>query len=338
MKLLIVTQALDLDDPVLSAYHGWVAELARHADSVEAICLKEGRHALPENVQVHSLGKERGTKMPFVYAFRFLKLVWTLRTRYDVVFVHMNQEYLLIAGWLWKALHKRAYLWRNHYAGSFLTDIAAFFCEKVFCTSTHSYTAKYAKTVLMPVGVDTERFFPDESVARVPRSILFFARMSPSKRPSVLIDALSALHARGVSFTASFVGSPLAKDADFYNALRERVTRAGLDTVITFSPGVPNEQAPALYRSHDIFVNASPSGMLDKMIFEAAASGCLVLAASEDFMRATSATYSFSDVGMLTERLVEALGGDISRAPLAHVVARNSLQELGTKLAGAMLS
>ena len=72
----------------------------------------------------------------------------------------MNQEYVLIAGWLWKLLGKRTYLWRNHYAGSWLTDVAAVFCTKVFCTSKHSYTVKYKKTVLMPVGVDTERFTP----------------------------------------------------------------------------------------------------------------------------------------------------------------------------------
>ncbi|MSU74856.1 hypothetical protein EXS57_03740, partial [Candidatus Kaiserbacteria bacterium] len=155
MKLLIVTQALDQDDVILSVYHNWVDELARHFERIEVICLKEGRHELPANVRVHSLGKERGAVMRGIYVWRFLSLAWRFRTEYNAVFVHMNQEYILIAGWLWKLLGKPIYLWRNHYAGSWFTDVAAAFCTKIFCTSKHSYTAKYKKTVLMPVGVDT---------------------------------------------------------------------------------------------------------------------------------------------------------------------------------------
>src|SRR6185503_16028275 len=143
MKLFVITQALDLDDPVLSAYHGWVVELAKHVESIEAVCLQEGRHELPANVRVHSLGKERGEVGAIAYGLRFIQIAWSLRRNYDVVFVHMNQEYLLIAGWLWKLLGKRIYIWRNHYAGSWATDFAALFCTKLFCTSPSSYTAKY---------------------------------------------------------------------------------------------------------------------------------------------------------------------------------------------------
>ncbi len=100
MKLLFVLQGLDLDDPTLSVFHGWVAALAQRSESVIAICLKEGRHDLPENVQVYSLGKEKGSMPTFVYAVRFKWLAWKLRHEYDHVFVHMNQEYILVAGWL----------------------------------------------------------------------------------------------------------------------------------------------------------------------------------------------------------------------------------------------
>ena len=282
MRLLFVTQAIDLDEPVLSTYHDWVAMLAGQVEQVEAVCLKEGRHILPANVRVHSLGKEAGRKSPFLYALRFFHLSWKLRGEYDAVFVHMNQEYILISGLLWKLLGKRVYLWRNHYAGSWLTDIAAMFCTKVFCTSKHSYTARLKKTVLMPVGVDTDRFVP--AVAKpAPRSILFFARMAPSKRPDLLIDALGLLAHRGVTFTASFVGSPLSKDEAYYAGLKEQVRSLGLSDRVMFHPGVSNEEAPRIFHEYELFVNCSPSGMFDKMLFEAAASGCLVLAQSADF-------------------------------------------------------
>lgn len=289
MKLLFVTQKMDRNDSVLGAYHGWVAELARRVESVIVICLYEGEHQLPENVTVHSLGKESGEASPLIYAARFLRLAWELREQYDRVFVHMNQEYILIAGPLWKLLGKPVYMWRNHYAGTFLTDIAAAFCTKVFCTSKHSYTAKYRKTVFMPVGIDISRFAIRSSEAREPRSVLFLARISPAKRPDVFIEALGLLIARGVSFIASVYGSPAPEDERYYESLKQRVDALGLHGRVRFHPAVPNHATPPVYRAHEIFVNCSRSGMFDKTLFEAAASGCAVIAASEDWKEAVDA-------------------------------------------------
>src|SRR5438132_11490619 len=102
MRLLLTTQALDENDPSFSFAVGWVREFAKHYEHIDVVCLKEGAHTLPENVAVHSLGKERGTRWRISYALRFLILAWKLRNEYDAVFVHMNQDYVLIAGILWE--------------------------------------------------------------------------------------------------------------------------------------------------------------------------------------------------------------------------------------------
>ncbi len=336
MKLLIVTQAVDTEDPVLGFFVRWIGEFAKHVERIEVICLREGEHDLPVNVRVHSLGKIEGSRQKAVgsrirYTFRFLSLVWRLRHNYDAVLVHMNEEYILIAGWLWKLLGKRVYLWRNHYAGSWLTDSAAAFCTKVFCTSKHSYTARYTKTVLMPVGVDTERFYPDARIVREPHSILFLSRMSPSKRPEMLIDALAELAREGQIFTASFVGSPLPRDEAYYEGLKEKVRSLSLADHISFYPGIPNSQTPYLYRTHEIFVNASPSGMLDKTLFEAAACGCRVLAASKDFADIVGGEASFSDVHELAELLGPTLVGRAAGRQ-TKFVEYNSLTALAERL------
>ncbi len=342
MNILFITQALDLDDTVLSTYHGWAAELAEHVEHMQAVCLKEGRHMLPANVQVHSLGKEKSRTSAMRYALRFLWLSWKLRHEYDAVFVHMNQEYILISGWLWKLLGKRVYLWRNHYAGSFLTDCAAAFCDKVFCTSVHSYTARYAKTVLMPVGIDVERFMAPTQVLRTPRSILFFARMAPSKRPEVLIEALTLLYEKGVEFTASFYGSPLPEDTHYYEGLKRMTEERGLSDSVSFFPGVANEHAPQVFQSHDIFVNCSPSGMFDKMIFEAAASGCMVLAVSEDFGNLFGMQYRFEATPLvLADRLEEMLNISVEERinfslKIQNIVVKQALPRLAIRLVETM--
>lgn len=338
MKLLIVTQAVDSEDQVLGFFVRWIEELAKRVKDVEVICLKEGKHALSENVRVHSLKKERGAPRyarRLVYAFRFWRLSWRLRNDYDAVFVHMNQEYILLAGPFWKMLGKRIYLWRNHYAGSLLTDVAAAFCTKVFCTSKHSYTAKYKKTVLMPVGVDTDRFSAGAHIVRKPHSILFLSRISPSKRPEMLIDALALLAVKSQTFNAIFVGSPLPKDVAYYESLKEKVRSLSLADSVTFLPGVPNAETPDLYRAHQIFVNTSQSGMFDKTLFEAAACGCRVFASSKDFATLAGEGSYFSDAEELSGCLIDALQGRGETVPLSYV-KENSLEMLAKELLAAL--
>ncbi len=337
MKLLIVTQAVDTEDPVLGFFVGWIQEFAKHVERIEVICLKEGKHDLPANVRVHSLGKEHPPRYArrLRYATRFKRLAWRLRHDYDAVFVHMNQEYVLIAGPLWKLLGKPVYLWRNHYAGSWLTDIAVAFCAKAFCTSKYSYTAKYKKTVLMPVGVDTERFKPDMRVAHKPHSILFLSRMSPVKRPEMLLDALAELMRDGIAFEATFVGSPLPQDETYYEGLKEKVRSLSLADRVAFLPGIPNDQTPDLYRAHEIFVNTTASGSFDKTIFEAAACGCYVLAASKDFAEIAGQESYFSSSEELVERLMTTLTTSVSGEPASFVEA-NNITALGKSLQAAI--
>ena len=171
-RLLIVTQKVDRDDPILGFFHDWIAEFSKHFKSIVAICLMKGKYDLPGNVAILSLGKEKWrSKAKYVFLLFYFSLRYF--NRYDAVFVHMNEEYVVLAGWLWKLMGKKVYMWRNHHSGNIMTDIATFFCNKVFCTSKYSYTAKYKKTILMPVGIDTNIFQIHNSISREKNSILF---------------------------------------------------------------------------------------------------------------------------------------------------------------------
>jgi glycosyltransferase involved in cell wall biosynthesis len=338
MKLLIVTQAVDENDPVLGFFCGWIRALAPRFERVTVIALSKGRYDLPENVSVFSLGKERKARTQSAYALSFLSLAWRARRDYDAVFVHMNQEYILIAGWLWKLLSKRVYLWRNHQAGSFFTDVAAFFCDKIFCTSKHSYTARFEKTMRMPVGVDTVRFNA-QGASREAHSILFLSRMAPSKRPEVLLDALALLEKGRASFHAQFIGSPLPKDEQWYTALRKRAM--DVSQSISFGRGVSNSEAAELFKKSECFVNCSPSGMFDKTLFEAAASGCIVLAASADWKELAGNELSFETPQELAEKLAAMLtnpeSGDALKKRLHEIAEEHSLARLSEKLVSAIV-
>lgn len=279
-RLLIVTQALDLDDPVLSTYHDWLLALAPHFKSIEIICLKLGHHTLPATVRVYSLGKEKGNQWRIVYAIRFLSLVWQLRQQYDSVFVHMNQEYVLLAGWLWNLLGKPVSMWRNHGKGSVWTRAASWFCRHVFATSSRSYTATFPNAVLMPVGVETERFIRDTGVTRVPGSVLMVGRIAPPKHVREVVDALARLSLEGTSLTLTLVGDT-EKRHDGYRADLMAVAAAA-NIGLSVRGGVPHHDLPRIYQEHDIVVNVSDPGMFDKTMIEALASECLLLTRHED--------------------------------------------------------
>lgn len=293
MRLLIVTQALDGEDPALSFFVRWVNELSRHYVAVSVVCLKKGAYSLPLNVDVYSLGKEE-KRSRMRYVLRFFRYIVLLVKDYDAVLVHQNQEYVILAGWFWKLFGKPVYMWRNHYEGSWLTDVSMTFCRKIFYTSKFSYTATHSRAVLMPVGVDTAFFKPSPTVARPPNSILFLARISPSKRPHLLIEALKLLRDAGIkNFYCNIVGDALPRDIGYFQKIQKAVNEYGVG--VSLLPGIPNVKTPVLYSAHDVFVNLSPSGMYDKTLFEAAACGCLVVASSKDFSAHVKSSLSFAD-------------------------------------------
>ena len=338
MKLLIVTQVVDIDDPILGFFHHWVEELAKRFEHVQVVCLREGRHSFPSNVEVVPLG---GT-LRLLRALEVCSIAFGRRKEYEAVFVHMSQEFVLAAGWLWKMLGKRVYLWRNHYAGSILTDIAAAFSTKVFCTSKYSYTAKYGKTVRMPVGIDTDIFVLAADISRNPNSILSLGRVAPSKKLHVLIEALALLKKRGVHFCASLYGSVHPSDEAYSASLKLNVSNFGLADIVMFHPGIPHSATPSVYNEHGIFVNLSESGMYDKTIFEAAACGTVVLAASKDLAELADerciTTGDSADIATKLEALLALSAEEREglRAALRALAERHSLAALGERLSAEM--
>lgn len=278
MRLLVVTQAVDLEDPVLGFFHRWLTEFSARFDSIEVICLREGKHTLPANVRVHSLGKEKGGNR-FRYALRFLSLIWKLRNSYDAVFVHMNPEYLLLAGDIWLVLQKPVTLWYNHEVGSLALRLAAPYAKVLFHTSPYAYTARYKKAKRMPAGIDTALFTP-KTDTEPPRSVYFQGRVAPAKNVHVLLSALRTLKERGEEATATIVG-PI--DHAYGTKLhREFDDLLDGDGVTMLGPK-KNEETPALYASHAVSVNLTADGNYDKTVLESMACETPAIVSSKAF-------------------------------------------------------
>src|SRR5665213_57110 len=275
MRLLICTQAVDLDDPVLGFFHRWLEEISKHSETVHVICLKEGRHDLPKNVFVHSLGKESG-RSRIKYLTRFFRYIREFRSEYDAVFVHMNAEYVVLGGLLWRLWGKRIGLWRNHKQKSFFTSIAVRLSEFVCYTSPEAFVARFKNSVQMPIGIDTIFFTP--STAPKSDSILFLGRLDPVKKVDTFVRALEQLHEQTVPFSAQIVGDPTDPRSNYAHDVRNLASPLCLEGVLSMHPAVTNDAARDLFRSHAIYCNLTPSGSFDKTIGEAMAAGAVVVA------------------------------------------------------------
>jgi glycosyltransferase involved in cell wall biosynthesis len=338
MRLLIVTQSIDRNDPVLGFFHAWIAGLASEFQSIEAVCLKEGKHELPSSVHVHSLGKEKGRRSRMAYALAFMGYAWDLRHAYDCVFIHMNEEYLLLGGILWKLLGKRVVLWRNHRRGSWRTDVAMILAANVCYTSADAYVARFHHGVQMPVGVDTDLFTPASNLSN-PSGVLFLGRLDPVKRVEEFVNALLIAVRHGARYTAAVYGDPTDPQSTYAERVRRHAAPLVERKLLSFLPAVSNFEAAGVYRTYAIYVNLTPSGSFDKTIIEAMASGCVVVC-SNNAVRNILPNELMTDG--TPESVARAIGfaltmsvaerAEIARASRAYAIEKHSLQLLIGKL------
>ncbi len=277
MKLLITTQAIDENDPILGFFARWVEEFAHHFEHIHVVCLTMGEHHLPQNVTVHSLGKEDGESR-LKYIRTFYKTIFSLKGEYDVVFSHMNPHYIVLAGLYWKFKKIRMFFWRNHARMNTMTRIAAFFAERVFHTSPFACTASFKHAVQMPVGIDTGVFKPtdvtenrEEGVIK----ILSLGRLSPVKHIELMIEAVTLLPSK---YKLHIYGEAPKQDTAYF----EKLQALGNERTI-FHSSVPNSKSPHVYNSHDLFLNFTPDGSMDKTVLEASACECLTLFTNKSF-------------------------------------------------------
>lgn len=290
MKLLIITQKVDINDDLLGIYHEWVKRIAVKCESVTVVCLYKGEYDLPENVEVFSLGKEQYFNSPRFFrrltaVFRFYKYVWKLRKEYDTVFIHMNPEYLILAGWLWKLMGKKTVLWYAHYLDNFKLRLTTPFADKIVTSAKRAFPYEIKKLTVLQQGIDTDKFSPSKKIIKKEESgklkIISLGRISPVKDLETLIEAANILKNSNFNFSLDIWGEPTDKDTDYFEKIKNLITNLGLSDKISLLGKISTNQNPEVYLGYDIFVNLTRTGSFDKTILEAMSSGLPVLVANE---------------------------------------------------------
>jgi len=328
MKLLIVTQVIDTDHPILGFFHRWVEEFAKHCEHVHVICLQAGKHSLPANVTVHSLGKEQ-RKGRLTYLWRFYKLIWSLRHEYGRVFVHMNQIYVILGAPFWRAAGKRVGLWYAHGSTSISLKIAEKLTNKIFTCSAESFRLKSKKVTVTGHGIDTERFVPQ---ANTPRDLdlITVGRITPAKNLILLMDILMEVRKKH-DVSIALIGTAVTESEKAHEALlRAHIATLGLTDHVHFLGRVPQTELPAMLNRVKIFVTTAQNGSLDKAMLEPMACGLPIVSMAPGSASLPLGTAQVDTPVAFTQQVVSMIESNMFYQPdyVAYIQSQHSLQSL----------
>ncbi|MEK7095071.1 MAG: glycosyltransferase [Patescibacteria group bacterium] len=312
MKLLIITQKVSKDDPILGFFHRWIFEFSKYCESITVICLEKGSYELSQNTKVLSLGKEEGVSR-LKYLSRFYSYIWKERKNYEAVFVHMNPIYVILGGMIWRMLGKKISLWYTHKNVDWKLRLAEKLTHQIFTASKESFRLSSKKLEVVGHGIDYDFFFPQNSNV-VPKSLLSVGRLMPVKRHDLAIRA------------AALTGWKLSIAGDGPERENLKMLAQKLGTTVEFLDSLTQTQLRDEYRKASFLIHTSETGSLDKVILEALACGLKVISTS-----------SLSDLPIVKvfptpEAIAEAIVHDHSPVMISSIHTHHSLKDLIPKL------
>lgn len=289
MRLLIVTQKVDQDDPILGFFHRWIIEFAKHCESVIVMCLEKGAHELPANVKVLSLGKEQ-KKSRGRYLLNLYRYIFQERGNYDAVFVHMNPIYVVLGGVIWNILGKKISLWYTHKSVDWKLRLAEKLVDVIFTASKESFRLASKKVQVVGHGIDIDSFVASPMTSQQKNRILSVSRISPVKNQLAMIQAFKIASSGGFQGSLSIVGEAITMDDIKYKkTLEEYVHSHNLQNEVFFRGSVRPRDVISVYQQADIFINLSQTGSVDKAVLEAMACGLNILTSNEAFKNIVAA-------------------------------------------------
>jgi len=326
MKLLIVTQRIDKDDENLGAFYYWFERLAKECDEMVIIASFVGKTDLPGHVHIHSLGKEKN-----VGKFKRLKTFFELFSYHyaksDAVFFHQIPEFVIAASPFLFALKKRSVLWYAHKSVTLRLKLAERLVDFVATSSPEGFRLPSKKVIYTGQAINTDVFIPGKAVKEHPLKLITVGRISPIKNYEQIINACaagSALWPAGWSLT--IIGGPiLPRDHAYLASLKHIVEEKNLGKQVFFAGSVRFTRIPDVLGEHDVFINVSGTGSLDKAVFEAMSAGLSVLTANEAYRAIVPDAYflDHTNAEYIAERVKQVAGEKRPNMALREIVLRD---------------
>ena len=291
-RLLVFNLATDADDPILGFTCEWLRALAARVGEIDVVTMRAGTLALPGNVHVHSVGKERGFSEPH-RAARFYRILGRLLRahHYDACFAHMMPLFAAMGAGSLRRRRIPITLWYTHGATPLTLRIAECLVDNVVTSNPGGFRLASRKVHVIGHGIDTDAFRPtprDESPIR-PFTVVAVGRIAPVKRNEIMVDVLAELSASmpEVSARLRLVGPVEERDRRYADSLAERAEALGVGASVEWVGAVARRDLPAVFAGADAALNLSPEGLFDKAALEAMAVGLPVVTTNR-FLQAIS--------------------------------------------------
>jgi hypothetical protein len=284
--LVFVTQLLDPADPVLGFVAGLLPALAARCDRL--LVIANELRALPEDVdaEFESLGKERGSSR-LARSLRYERLLMRLgRDRsFCGLFAHMCPVYATLSSPLLRPRGMRVVLWYAHPADTWGLALAERLSSVVLTSLPGAYPRRSSRVFAVGQAIDTDRWhLVPPPKAQPALRVAALGRTSPVKGYPVLIKAVKRARERGLPVRLRLVGpATTAPEVRHREELIRLVEALDLEDAVEMLKGVPPYAVPEIIADADVVVNATRAGSGDKIVFEAMASGRLVVVSNSAF-------------------------------------------------------
>lgn len=278
MKIVVVTQEIDPQSPVLGATVAKVRALAERCDEVVVLADRAVDGALPPNCRVHVFASRSRVLRGLRFAGALTREL-ARRPRPDAVLAHMCPMYAVLAAPLARPLGVRVLLWFTHWKASRLLRLAERLSNTVLTVDPRSFPLPTGKLKAIGHGIDLAGFAPpaEPRASGDPLILSLLGRTSPAKGIPTVVRAVALcpgvrLQIHGPSLTE--------EERRHRGELAALVTDLGLGDRVTLGEPVPRTEVNALLGSVDALINNMRPGAPDKIVFEAAGTALPVLASN----------------------------------------------------------
>jgi glycosyltransferase involved in cell wall biosynthesis len=194
----------------------------------------------------------------------------------------MSPIYAVLAAPVTRPMRVPLLLWFTHWRQSPTLRLAERLSTKILSVSDRSFPLPSRKVVATGHGIEVPAQRPAPRQHDGTLRIVSLGRTSPAKGLSTVVEAVQRLD--DIPVEAELRGPSLTEAEQTHRReLAALIDELGLAGRVRLEGPVAQSTTPSVYARSDVLVNNMRAGALDKVVYEAAASGLPVVVASEGF-------------------------------------------------------